>query len=266
MSDERMDMEGTAAEAVPSMRRIWQRPKKGQGANSITLKAFGVLYDAGQPLTVEDLRDQLLPRLSGPEASYLVAWCIRRQASEHLSNQRRRAGGAIVDKPSSTMAPLDSPDRAFALARWLKTVFTPRTAPSKGASLIRDPDGRLRPGARAPLALEADGITEVRYTPEARQRLDAEAHDLSRAHALAMEWDHVSAGLELKTFEARLRVLAFLCRRFAGPETPESEPVDERRLAPRFDHLLRHADTAGVKWTLLHRALEWGRSTAKEAK
>jgi len=162
-----------------AFRRHWQRRTADQGASEMTLAAHAALYDAGRPLTLDELTAALLPTLEWPLPFYVEAWWLRTTAQKRRSVAKARTGVA----PDVALTG-DKPDLATALRRWLGTVFARRAA--EGRTLVRDGD-RFRPGPTAPRALTTDGTALVSFTPEMRHHLEAERRASTRHHLAIME-------------------------------------------------------------------------------
>jgi hypothetical protein len=145
------------------------------------------------------------------------------------------------------------PDLLRAVRSWLSAVFAKRV--TQGYTLSRDADGRFRPGSNAPRALTIDGRL-VKFTPETRRELEQAEHDEGRAHLALVEWERVTATLDLSTVEARTHLLILLARRLLIGPVKTLAPFDERRVSPLLNDLERLADTLAVKRTVLQRALD----------
>jgi len=93
------------------------------------------------------------------------------------------------------------------------------------------------------------------FTPDKRLELEQAEHDEGRAHLAMLEWERITAGLDLRTLEARAHLLILLTRRLlVGLGVGKPLPLDERRV--QFNHLLRVADTPAVKRAVLQRAFD----------
>jgi hypothetical protein len=244
-------MEETTEEesAVFSGRRIWKRHDPGQGSLSISLKAMDVLYDAAQPLTKPELIERLIAKLDPYERSYLEAWHLH-QRDRNRQSLRRANGKDSVRKAPRTLSPLNF-DRTVHV--WLTQVFEQRLRAQRkgGRTLIKDEDGRYRPGPKAPEATTADGRV-VRYTPEIRETLTHEEHEEGRTYLAKLELEHVMKGLDLTTTAAKMQFFSIVLRRLLLGNSPKSQlPLDERIVAPALNLIVRQADTNGIKRRVL---------------
>lgn len=241
---------GSDAEtASASDRRVWKRWNPAQGSSALSLKAMAVLYDAGQPLSRDELADRLLPQLDPYALDYLAAWYQRRLVQQSRANATYR-GIESETSLSGKRDVSDSPAPRVALRRWISEIFARRVY---GGTLIRDSDRRLRPGPRAPRAQTIEGAL-VPFTPEKRQELEQADHDRSHEHLALLAWSRGRTSLDLSTVEARAHLLIFLARRLLiGAD--KKLPFDERRLIALFDDVIRLADTPAVKQALMQRAL-----------
>jgi len=83
----------------------------------------------------------------------------------------------------------------------------------------------------------------------------AEPWGTAAAVTAMLEWERITAGLDLRTLEARAHLLILLTRRLlVGLGVGKPLPLDERRV--QFNHLLRVADTPAVKRAVLQRAFD----------
>jgi len=209
---------------------------------------MAVLYDAGMPLTGDELATSLLVRLEPSERNYLEAWDLRRLELKQERMRKHRGTAVTVVKSITTVTTRALP----AIVRlWVMDVFVKRVR--QGQTLIQDADGRYRPGPKAPRVLTMDGHL-VDFTPETRRELEQAEHDEGRAHLALVEWARVTAALDLRTIEAQTQVLILLARRLLIG--PQKMPFDERKVGPQFNDLERLADTPAVKRVVLQRALD----------
>ena len=229
-----------------SDRRIWKHRDGSQGSLLLSLKAFGVLYDAGRPLTLEEFAQELRRRLVPTEIGYLEAWQLRRRQYSHKANARRRTNGDIQHPVNSCMS--SSIDEA--LPCWLRTVFRQRR---KGRTLIQDAEGRYAPGPAPPRIQTIDGELRA-YTPTVRHELEQADRNAGRTHLALLEWKKALAAPEFATLEARAELLMFLARTlFVGAN--HKALLDQRHLRKHFGHLLQLADTLPIKRAILERVV-----------
>jgi hypothetical protein len=246
-----------------TMRRVFQRWPGGSGSSDIALKAMAVLYDAGAPLTLDELGTRLLERLDVYERAFLEARDLHiRQSQRRWMEAKRRAAGAkrraaSVDALSGERASTLVRPIEVVVGRWLMQVFVKRSR--DGSTLVQDPDGRLRPGATAPYVRTLTNELH-RYTPEMRQRLEQEEHDAGRRHRLEVEWAQTVQPAIPATVEARVQVVILILRRLwlgtkthAGAKPPL--PLDERKIGPLFNRVVFLADTPAVKQKALELAI-----------
>jgi hypothetical protein len=226
----------------PSFRRVWKRRSGAQGSSNLSLKAMAVLYDANRPLTRDELAEGLLARLDAYERDYLEAWALRRLDQQAKWKSKDREVDVVKRNTTSTS------DRA--IKRWLTEVFAARARSTQ--TLIRDLDGRFRPGARAPRVLTMDGQLK-RFTPEARKELEQAEHDRGRTHLAAIEFRRIAAALDTNP-RARAELLANLVRRLFDAKEPYFSQVLLNR---ELKHLLTLTDSPAVKEAVLRLAVEY---------
>src|SRR5262245_39062342 len=70
--------------------RIWTRRYPNEGSLNTSLKAMDVLYDAGEPLSREELETRLIAKLDPYERAYLQAWHVRNKAYHRQWTRRHR--------------------------------------------------------------------------------------------------------------------------------------------------------------------------------
>lgn len=258
-SNHTTDDETNETEAVPAFGRVWQKRNPHQGSSPLSLKAMAVLYDAGQPLSRDELADRLLPQLDAYACSYLEAWWLRKTAQGRAKILRHRHRPVTVAEVQPTVT------SQRALRAWLSAVFAQRVRHSH--TLLRDPDGRFRPGPIPPQVQTLDGRI-MDFTPEARHALEQADHDQGRTYRALLEWKQVTATLDLTTVAARSQLLMYLAQRFGVGSNPSKLPLDGRRLVALFDHLLTLADTPAVQRAVLQHALDaiWPAAPETEAK
>jgi len=108
----------------------------------------------------------------------------------------------------------------------------------------------------------------VPYTPESRTQLTQAENDVSRSHALLMEWKRVRIILSDIDDHGREHVLASLTRWLAevrGPRDTKQWPIlDERRLRAVFAHLFTHATTPAVKQNVVKWVMDWAYRTTPD--
>ena len=219
-------------------RRVWTRRTGDQGSLSISLKAFEALYEAARPLSRPELAAALAERLDSSERAYLEAWalhCRARMAASKARRQHKAPAGSLENRFSS------EPAKSSAVALWLGIIFDNRRT---GSTLIRDADGRYRPGPKPPRMATGDGRL-IAFTPEARAADEAAGRAAAQENAQIMEWRRVSGALDGLPSHERLTVLVFLARRFAGfakTNNPRNKPsMTDTQLRSRFNHILRSA-------------------------
>jgi hypothetical protein len=236
-------------ESARSDRRVWKR-HVGMGSTRLTLKAMGVLYDAGAPLSRAEIIERLVPLLDPYERGYLEArylrWCEKHR--KHNRRRRKQNDDAEADSSASSSVGLHE-----SVQSWLTEIFLKRV--SQGHTLIRDPDGRFRPGAKAPNMQTMDGRV-VAFTPEARIQLAQEERDQGRSHLALVQWDRTTRTLDLSTPGARVQLLTWLIRRFFDQPKAATGPFDERSLRSLMDDLVRLADNDSLKKLILQRAFD----------
>lgn len=231
------------ADEALSDRRVWRRPDPKQGSYGISLTVMGVLYDAGEPLSLDALIARVGMVLDPYQWAYIEAWYlhVRQRASSYQRKAYRQKRNLTADNGLSAVRKHLAKPRALALRHWIKDVFLKRIR--QGHTLAQDPDGRYRPGPRAPMKLTHDGKL-IRYTPEARQELAHADHAAGREHLVLLEWKRIQSDLDLALPAARAQLVAYLARRLLGDQTT---PLDERKIRPMFDHIDRIADTPAIR-------------------
>ena len=224
------------APAFSSDRRVWKQwqPSR-QGSSGLSLKTIGILYEAGEPLTRDELAARLAAQLEPTERGYLEAWYLRLCEQQLRSVYRNRDSNRVRRSRGTKVIP---PIQRIT-QRWISAVFR------KAHSVIRDSDGRYRPGPVVPLAQTMDGQL-VPFTPEARQQLTQADHDNGRTHLASIEWRDLQKRLVLTTPEALAQVASFLLRRYWLPERGK-RPFDERQLQGECQRLLQLADTDAIR-------------------
>jgi hypothetical protein len=226
-------------------RRIWKHRDGSQGSSLLSLKAYGVLYDAGRPLTRQELADQMHQRLVATEIWYLQAWDARRTRQQKEVISRRRKGDVFSLRPESENTPRQ------ALSNWLLQIFDRRRY---GQTLIRDAEGRYAPGPSAPRIQTMDGQL-IAYTAPVRHALNQADRDAGRAHLALLEWGKCITAPEFATLEARAQLLIFLARRLLIG-TNKKKSLNEHNLIKRFWDVLQLADSPAVKRMILERVFQ----------
>jgi hypothetical protein len=234
-----------AESSVSSDRRIWKRRNGSQGSLRTSLTVYEVLYDAGEPLTLDEIAGRLLPRLDAYAVGYLEAWHLRNQRQQQESDKRTHPRKNVSGELPQNSSPETSP--SLAVRAWLLRVFCRRI---QGSTLQKDAQGRYAPGPTAPRALTIAGDL-VPYTPDARRELAQVEHDQGRTHLALLEWTHVLKRLQVETPEARAQLLMVLIRRFY---LGKKRVLDERLASPALDAVLRLADTPAVQRAVLEEA------------
>jgi hypothetical protein len=248
-----MEEEEAPPDAAPSSRgrRIWQRANPWQGSSRLALLAMTVLYDAGEPLTRDEIADRLIPRLDAYQRGYLEAWYQRLTNNHRIDVAKHEGRSLIVNSTPLTISPIPL-ERI--VRRWLVTIFCPRA--TKGTTLERLPDGRYQPGKTAPRVVTLDG-KKLAYTPEERYKLEQAEADAGRLHLVDVEFARVIKALAIATPEARFQFLSLLIRE-VGLHVPkrQKQPIDERKATPQLAHLFTLADRATIKRHVIQRAFD----------
>lgn len=244
-----MEEEEAPSEAGPTSqgRRIWQRANPWQGSSRLALLAMAVLYDAGEPLTRDQLADQLIPRLDAYQRGYLEAWYQRKQQVQSRSNSKRR------DKSLEAQRELPEVPLDRIVRTWLTQSFVKRA--TYGTTLERLPDGRYQPGKTAPRVVTLDG-KKLAYTPEARRELEQAEADAGRLHLVDVEFARAVKELAVTTPEARVQFLYLLIRQLLQVPKDVKQPIDERKVKGRLAHLFTLADRATIKRHVIQRAFD----------
>lgn len=248
--------------AVPvRVARIWKRHRPAsEGSLATSLKAMDVLYDAGEPLTREELERRLIPRLDPYERAYLEAWYRReRQAQQDYHAKRANKPTPPIFEPDNTGSNIEP-----AVHRWITRVFLARLT---GRTLERTADGKLQPGVGTPVVLRMDG-RRVPYTCETRQDLAQEDRALHQQYLADLELSELFQRLHLPTQAARAQLLYLLVRRLLiGFKTDGRKfPLDERLVSPQLNRLVALADTSALQRAVLQRAFDaiWTAPTITE--
>ena len=242
--------------------RIWKKNRPpNEGSLSISLKAMDVLYDAGEPLSREEIATRLVASLDPYEQAYLKAW-DRHDRQSQRDRQLRR-----TNKPTPNVFDPDDLGSNIEQSthRWITRVFLARLR-SRGHTLERLADGRLRPGSGSPVVLQMDGSL-ARYTAETRHALAQEEQAKHRHYLVNLELSELFQRLPLSDQVARAQLLYLLVRRLLiGFKTDGQKfPLDERIVSPQLNRLVNLAETADLQKAILQRALDaiW---TAPETK
>jgi hypothetical protein len=231
-------------EAAPTFgqRRVWKRANPWQGSSRLALLTMAVLYDVGEPLTRDAIAERLIPRLDPYQRGYLEAWY-----QHHRGWQRKKE---VLDGQRTSL------DRPFEriVRVWLTQVFCQRT---KGGTLERLPDGRYQPGRTAPRVMTLDGHS-LAYTPEARHELERTEAEQGRQHLIGVELAGIVKEYAISTPAACSQFLHLLIRHLYlhVPKGEGSDPIDERKLQGRLQHLLKLADTPSTKRHVLQQAFD----------
>lgn len=235
-----------AEESASSSRRIWKRRDGSQGSSQLALAAMAVLYDAGQPLTRDQIVERLWPRLDDYARAYLQAWYARYRDQQNR-NQRRARGTVNVKFQNITLTA-----GIVSLRRWVNQVFAPRA--KTGHTLIQHPDGRYEPGPRAPFLTTMEGA-RVRYTPEVRRDVEQADQQNGRLHLIQLEVKRAVATLPDQSPVARAQAFRFLVRQLYGGAS--KGPLNAWDLRRAFDHLLQVADTRETQDAAIRQVTEW---------
>lgn len=243
--------EAVSAAAASSDRRIWKRRNgSADGTSQLVLRVYDVLYDAGEPLTRDQIVERLVPRLDPYMVGYLEAWYLRHKALARTYVQRGRGGDVSL---RTTTRKLTSPDLPVIVHRWMGQVFDQRLqrkGSKTGGSLVRDTAGRYAPGPVAPWTVTLDG-KRLPYTPDVRQLLQAEDQLAGRAHLAKLEWSRLMADPAYADLAARAHLVVFLLRHLLT-----TLPLDERQLRARCAYLLKLTDTPTIKRLIFEAAVK----------
>jgi hypothetical protein len=235
--------------------RIWRTKRPPfEGSLATSLKAMDVLYDAGEPLTREELESRLIPRLDPYERGYLQDWHIRQQEYHRAYHLRHRKSLRKSPTRSVQEGELQLSCTERAVHAWVTTVFLTRAR--VGRTLERMADGKLRPGPGTPRMARADGRL-VPYTSETRHQLAEEDRIAHRQYLADVEWVELFKTLPVAGVAARAQVLTLLMRRlFFGVKTggDPKPPFDERGLTHKLNRLISLADTPAVQKAVLQHA------------
>lgn len=241
-----------AVEASSSDRRVWKRADPSKGSSLLTLKVFGILYDAGEPLTREQIAERLIPQLSATTTGYLKAWYVRRLEQQVQWQAKSRGDVSLVERSTRLTPEWTITD---AIKRWVLEVFAQRLQKKKGSlgrTLVRDADGRYSPGPSAPRIMTLDGQL-LSYTPAVRRELEHADRERGRTHLALVEWDQLLKRPEFATAAARAHLVMFLMRRLLLEDG--KWPLDERKVQGQFGHLLQLADTPAIRRDVIQQAI-----------
>lgn len=222
--------------------RIWKKRAPNEGSLGTSLKAMDVLYDAGEPLTREELEIRLMARLDPYERSYLEAWYVHRQEQMHRARK-------------SHSSELKTVSSEHALHGWMTSVFLKRL---QSKTVLRTADGRLQPGPGAPRIARADGRV-LPYTRESREVFAQEDRDKQRQYLAGLEWAELLSQLPVRDPAARAQLLALLLRRLIigiRKGRHDKWPLDERLVSPKLNRLVSLANTPAIQQAILQRALD----------
>jgi hypothetical protein len=226
--------------------RLWKRRNpRTDGSINTSLKAMDVLYDAGEPITRDELEARLFPRLDPYEAAYIKDWWLHQKEVEQSRYKR-----TTHSKERNALRSVELPSLQRALHTWITQVFLKRVKPGK--TVTQTADGRLMPGSNAPFVARADGQV-LRYTPETRKQFADEDREAHRKYLTDLEWAELMKTLPVADVAARAQLLMLLVRRLL---IRTKFPLDERSISPKLNRLVSLADTPAVQKTVLQRALD----------
>lgn len=223
-------------------RRVWPGVSRlGPASSNLALAAMAILYDAGSPLTRDELAERLIASLHPAQVGYLKSWYLRTTALKAKSYARRKSS-----EGTKVIVPSDGDPNPIRCARyWIGQIFV-----SKQTQRIeRLPDGRIQPGPKAPKMLTVDG-RRVAYTPEARKQLEQDQADGTRLHVASI--DMIAMRKVATTPDACAQLLTMILRRRAGRDTNSKKPFNEHALLATVDHFLSVLNTPSLQ----RRALE----------
>ncbi len=242
---EAVESDDEVLEASSSDRRIWKRRlARTEGTSDLVLRVYDVLYDAGEPLTREQIAERLHPRLSATAIGYLKAWHAR-LLTQHAEHRRQRGINVLVGNSTRTF------DISVILQIWLGKVFDQRR--TKTRSLLRDAEGRYSPGPVAPWMVTLDN-QRLQYTPEVRTLLELQQQHAGRGHLAKVAWSKLIADPAYTDIHARAQLVMFLVKQLVNKGQPE--PLKERQLRARCAYLLKVADTPAIQRTILESAIK----------
>ena len=263
--------EDTDTSSVPSYRRRWKnRQPATEGTSLLVLKVFGVLYDAGRPLTREEILDRFNAQLDSYGRAYIEAWYGRllaqqkRSRTKHRQSELRQPSRNSLTYTTSHMADSEQGEAPYDLPvgsirpvqRWLTQIFFNKKRRTR-ESLVCDREGRYSPGPKPPRFVNPVDGRILPFTSSTRQELEQTDHDAGRGYLAVLEWSKLIAHPEFQTAETRAQLLMLVVRRLLIGENKQKTrmPLDERVIAPRLAYLLRVPDTPGSKRALLERIL-----------
>lgn len=229
-------------------RRVWQRANPSQGSSRLALLAMAVLYDAGEPLSRDAITERLIPRLDPYQRSYLEAW-YQHKITQDRKHQTKTNFSVLDSQRTLKPIPFDQIVR-----RWVVGVFFQRR---DGGTLERLPDGRYQPGRTAPRIMTLDG-RRLAYTAEARHELERTEAEQGRQHLIRVELARIVKEHAISSPAACSQFLHLLFRHLylRIPKGEGSNPIDERKLQGRLQHLLKLADTPSAKRHVLQHAFD----------
>lgn len=263
------NVEAAADDLVTLPRRVWAKHRDGgQGSSKLTLLAYDALYDAGRPLTLEELTEAVMPHVSELLEGYLLAWFYRQR------NQTSRSARAASVQSLSTDSdctgvnddigpPSEIQVRPVAkkilVERWLKVNFTKRMY--EGTTLCKVDGDRFAPGPKPPRILTVEGEL-LDYTPAERARQAHLLQTSGQTHAILMELNRILKELDTRGLSAEDRFVpvSWLARRFAErlkPVKGTTHSFTDTTCRGLFQHVVKHARYPEVKRAALERLLAW---------
>jgi len=147
---------------------------------------------------------------------------------------------------------MDTVDLKTAVHRWIKDVFFQRLY--KGHSLIKDPDGRYRPGPKPPRVVQMEDGTVIPYSRESRHQFTQEEQNKGRTHLALVELDRIRQTLQPLTPPRELQLLILILRRLF--EQSGGERFNERIVRSQLAHLMRLAASPVVQWAIVEELLQ----------
>jgi len=224
------EMEGAGGDVVPLEPLSRAR---GAGIHQASRALFDALYEANEPLRVEELAERSYSKVH-PAVHYHARRAYVRELQRQRQAKKNERHGASADQ--STLAP----DVPLPHA-WLQYVAHLTRGAVRHSTLVRDVDRyRLNPD-KSPFLRLADG-SRVRYTRDVWRELTAHERAVGEIQAMGMEANRVLTDLDRDTLR---QAVALVARNLV------ENPVDERGLRGKLLWLMERPETdEGRAWLL----------------
>lgn len=228
------ELDGDGGDVVP-LEPLTNRAGSGRhGISSIMRAAFNVLYEANEPLTVDEIARRSYDVVN-PAARYHA----KRAYIRMLEADRRRTASRRVGLVTSNTSPTGGVSLEHA---WRQNMRKLLSNGVRIGTLLRDGD-RYAPNPCKPPSLELVDGTRVRYTRDAWRNVASADRAVGDIKAMEMELERVLGGLDID----ELRQAVGLVNQTYGA----GNVVDPRTLRAKLRWLIDRPSTdAGRAWLL----------------